>query len=267
MTFFLIQKENDGIPTTDLGFETIDAVKYHKWLHPGTSDIEYDYILITFNELKTYAKDGFIPVGSIEFCEEFFHLYGNIHPKAINIPKELMTDEFLGRNVQRIKIGNMENKIQFDSPKFVKNALKIKGYSDITDIIDPFTIIGERETYLDKDRYFKEYLVSDIIDISAEFRCFVYNGNLLDIRRYSGFDALSVNPDVKKIKNMISAYTAAPQAYTMDVAVTKDKKTVLIECHNFWAVGLYGFEYGENLTKMLKASFDYEVKKARRANV
>lgn len=252
---------------TDMGFQTIDAVKYHKWLHPGISDVEYDYILIDTENISSYAKDGFIPVGTVEFCEEFYHQYGNIHPKAINIPKELMTNEFLERNVQRIKIGNFENKIEFDSPKFVKNALKIKGYSDITTTIDPLIKVGERETYLDKDRYFKEYLVSDVIDIIAEFRCFVYRGNLLDVRRYAGFDYLELNPDIKKTQKMIEQYTNSPQAYTMDIAITKDKKTVLIECHNFWAVGLYGFENGETLLHMIKSAFDYEVKKARTKNV
>lgn len=64
-----------------------------------------------------------------------------------------------------------------------------------------------------------DFLISEIIDIKSEWRGFVLNGNLLDLRCYSG--EFSAFPNVNTIYDMIKDYTEAPKAYTIDVAVTE----------------------------------------------
>jgi hypothetical protein len=39
---------------------------------------------------------------------------------------------------------------------------------------------------------------------------------------------------------MIKAYKSAPIAYTLDIGIT-DYDTIVIECHDFFSCGLYGF--------------------------
>jgi hypothetical protein len=52
-------------------------------------------------------------------------------------------------------------------------------------------------------------------------------------------------PDVQKINTeMIPAYKSAPVAYTLDIGIIRrlsDFDTVVIECHDFFSCGLYGF--------------------------
>ena len=258
MKFFLIECDKNGVPSNDLGFAVIEAINFHNWFRSGVSDREYDWIQIKDMDFSQYLNDNFIPVGNIEFMEKFFHEFKNIHPRAINIPKELHKKEYLERNIETVKIGNIDRTISLGSNKFVKNALKIKGASGITDSIDQYFLLGERENYIDTERYYKEFLVSDIIDISSEWRCFVHNGKLLDAKQYSG--DLFIVPDINVINSMISDYSSSPGAYTLDVAVTKDGKTVLIECHNFWSVGLYGFNCGDKLLNMVYSAFKWELK-------
>lgn len=49
---------------------------------------------------------------------------------------------------------------------------------------------------------------------------------------------------------MIEGFKEAPEAYTIDVGVTSDGNTVLIEVHDFFSCGLYGFDDAKNLPNM-----------------
>ena len=40
---------------------------------------------------------------------------------------------------------------------------------------------------------------------------------------------------------MIKNYTTSPKAYTLDIGVNKKDGTFVIEVHNFFSCGLYGF--------------------------
>ena len=55
---------------------------------------------------------------------------------------------------------------------------------------------------------------------------------------------------------MVKVYdAAAPVAYTLDVAVTPEGKTVVIECHRFFSCGLYGFSDIAKYPKMLSQAW------------
>lgn len=109
-------------------------------------------------------------------------------------------------------------------------------------------IIGERFVKSnDKIKSFTEicktapegnYQISDLINIESEWRAFVYEGKLVGLQNYSGeFD---IFPNVDKIKAMINAYKTQPIAFTLDVAISNND-TVIIEVHDFFSCGLYGF--------------------------
>ena len=70
------------------------------------------------------------------------------------------------------------------------------------------------------------------------------------MRSYAG--DFRATPDFDKIDAMIAAYrNEAPAAYTLDVAVTETGDTVILEVHPFVSCGLYGFDQGDKLIKML----------------
>ena len=83
--------------------------------------------------------------------------------------------------------------------------------------------------------------VSQLIDIESEWRVFVFHGEIKHLANYSG--NCTIFPSVERIKEMIKCYQSAgaPIAYTIDVGITSDEKTVVIECHRFFSCGLYGF--------------------------
>ena len=58
---------------------------------------------------------------------------------------------------------------------------------------------------------------------------------------------------------LVKAYgEAAPKAWTLDVAVTTDSKTVVLECHRFFSCGLYGFSDLRRIPKMYSQTW-YEM--------
>jgi hypothetical protein len=98
--------------------------------------------------------------------------------------------------------------------------------------------------------------LSEKLDIVSEYRVFVYRDKLVGINNYGGeFNKL---PDLYLIEKMINEYKNEkdrPGAYTLDVAITKEGKTTLIEVHPFVSCGLYGFRRYDILPQMMIAGY------------
>lgn len=81
--------------------------------------------------------------------------------------------------------------------------------------------------------------VSSVVPIRSEYRVFVNRDRkIVDVRFYAG-DPFVV-PSKQRIEAMIAAYESAPSAYALDVYVTPDNQTFVMECNDFWALGTYG---------------------------
>lgn len=224
MIKFLIQIDNDvGIPQYDFCYELVKAVEYQNWYYDNN---EYDYYLT--NDMLEYDYHDYIPIGSVEFVLNFYKQYYNIDDiKPINIPQELMNRKYTKRWIDIIKIDSNNTiiiKYSRNSPMFIKDNTKIKG---IAEIFNPVRIYPQ-----------KEYLMSDVIDINSEWRAFVFNKKLVGLQNYSG--DFTMFPDINLINEMIEEYKSSPRAYTLDVGINKDE-TFLIEVHQFFSCGLYGF--------------------------
>lgn len=258
---FLIQskiiKNNNRIPMQDFGYEVIKAIEYYDWI-----DFEkrYDYELVTDFAFKSgrygapeavpfnYLTQESVPVGSVEFVIEFMkQCYGINNVEPLNIPQELIV--FANRNIQYIKNTEFKEKLDSNKEYFIKSATKIKGFTD--------RIIPRNKTVPDDT-----YMVSDIIDIDSEWRCFVKNGELLDIKCYSGNPFIL--PSIPVIEEMIKAYKSCPPAYTLDVCIESNGRTSIIECHNFFSCGLYGFSDYRNYPIMLIRAFKWQVSKEQK---
>lgn len=213
MATFLIQA-NHGQVMHDFTFHLIQAIKYTNWYH---SEVVHKYVLAD----TPCGPSSTIPVGSVEFVLSFYKQFYNIsHIKPINIPQSLMKAEFLKRVVE-FKSGES---IEVDTLAFVKSNEHIKGF---TNILNPGDRIPEGD-----------FLLSEVVPIDSEWRGFVYNGELLDLRCYTG--DFSFFPDVSIVRDMVRAFKDAPKAYTIDVGVS-NRGAFLIEIHQFFSCGLYGF--------------------------
>lgn len=229
MSKFFVQFDR-GIPAYDFCYLTIEAVNFNTWY---TGRHNHDII-------KDYDGNpkNVIPVGSVEFVHDFVKKhYPNVELKPINIPEELMEIEYTRRNVF---IGD---ETQVKPGLFVKSVTKVKGeYAGFVN-----TKVLPSDTYI----------ISEPINIISEWRCFVYNGVLQDLRRYSG--ELDSFPDVDMINEMIGQYKSAPVAYTLDIGVLDTHRTVVIEVHDFYSCGLYGFSEGDKLLLMFSGWFKQNV--------
>lgn len=201
---FLIQTINNKV-VHDFSLTLIESLKYYEWLGE-----KHDYILSESIDIP-----NMIPIGSVEFVVSYIEKYYNKTPKPLNIPLELMDIRFTGRKV----INGTNNNIS--SKMFVKSNDKIKYFTEITDTAP----VGN-------------YQISEIVDFQSEYRCFIYKNELVGVKHYCG--DFTLFPDIIKIREMIKKYVTSPISYTLDVGISNDD-TLIIECHDFFSCGLYGF--------------------------
>lgn len=234
---FLIQKINKEI-RHDFSFTLIDVIRFKNWFYNNrggnkimvkylnTIDVvEPDDIYPPF-EFKDSHKN-YVPIGSNDFVIEYLqHFYG-LTPKPLNVPEELF--HYAGREIYNGNERSIEGTV---GKYFVKSNDRIKGYAQM---------IGtdKREQFLYDDIPVGNYQISKYITIDSEWRAFVYEGKLVGLQSYAG--EFTLFPNVDTIKGMIKLYMSAPIAYTIDVGINDDCGTFVIECHDFFSVGLYGF--------------------------
>jgi hypothetical protein len=224
MKTFLIQTVDNEV-AHDFSFSLIEAIKYNNWYYHTNI---YRYILTNNTNVSI---SNCVPIGSIEFVMNYLNTYYPSNQyKPLNIPPELMKDEYLKRSCT---IETAENIHQYKEPLFIKDVDKLKGFCEIVNNKQDMPASGN-------------YLVSEIIDIKSEWRAFVYNNELVGLQNYSG--DFKLFPDVQIIQNMIKDFNY-PYAHTIDVGIN-DKGTFVIECHDFFSCGLYGFAEHKILPKM-----------------
>ncbi|HEX9826273.1 MAG TPA: ATP-grasp domain-containing protein [Flavobacteriaceae bacterium] len=203
---YLIQTIN-GKVKHDFSLTLLESIEFQNWLR---NDKSFE---VCFTDEPTMPN--YIPIGSVEFVSKYITDYYGLTPKPKNIPIELIGKNWTGRNV---KNGTEKDII---GEKFVKSNDRIKSFTEIC-----------------KTAPEGNYQISDLIDIESEWRAFVFEGKLVGLQNYSGeFD---IFPNVDKINAMINAYKTQPIAFTLDVAISNND-TVIIEVHDFFSCGLYGF--------------------------
>lgn len=261
---FIIQNEN-----FDFCYELKNACDFHNWF---CGIKEYSFKIVDTIPTKETVMDietkndvnisNIIPIGSVEFVQSYYRNIINItYIPPVNIPKELMKKEYTGRNFYEydknkkcyISVFDSNNTILTNSDKtfFIKEK-KIKGFSDICRIKDiDKKILGAVPLY--ENFTLSEYLPN----IISEYRCFVYRNQLLDCKNYSG--SFEVLPDFNIIREMISKYNNP--AYTLDVGILDNGKTICIECHDFFSCGLYGFYDYEKMLHMLISTHKKNIKR------
>lgn len=191
-----------------------------------------------------------IPVGSLPFVGRWLKInHGILTMNPIEVPVSLREEKFLGRDYRIVRGA--------DIPKvgdlFIKDVSALKAMS----------FLGPVEN-LHKCSVLKDdtlYQVSERIDIISEYRIFISDMEIEAICLYNG--DCTIFPNVPLLQEMKQKYYlsgAAPESYTIDVAVLKDGRTVILEIHPVTSVGLYGY-VSRNLAYMYKDGIDYYITK------
>jgi hypothetical protein len=94
---------------------------------------------------------------------------------------------------------------------------------------------------------------SELREFVSEYRCFVLEGQILDVRRYKG--DWSVAPSRKVVEACVAAYRPY-RAYCIDFGVLADGLgTVVVEVNDSFAMGCYGL-YPRAYASMIEARWE-----------
>lgn len=256
---FLIQKINNQI-RHDFSFTLLESARFWNWL---SND---QHVFIRYKNTETDDKDevqpfefskyhhSYIPIGSVEFVTQFLEHFHDLHPKPINVPTSLFN--YAGREIFNGTNLSLEG---LEGRWFVKDNDKIKGLTK--DVLNPDILSVPPKG---------NYQISKYVSIDSEWRTFVYKGKMVGLQHYVG--EFTLFPDVKEIKTMINRFEAskeAPMAYTLDVGVRPKleidgsyyNETFVIEVHDFFSCGLYGFSSHNILPAMFARWFTQYVNK------
>lgn len=185
-------------------------------------------------------------VGSVEATVEFFKLIDVKVPKYIGYPESLR--EYLGRNIQEVKVSSLINE---KLPYFIKPAEDVKKFTGcLIEKTGSLDFLKKYDNLKDDD----VVLLSEPIDIISEYRCFVHKQELKGIQYYSG--DYRDYPNVNMIEAMISDYVECNCAYTLDVGVLSNGSTILIEVNDMWAIGSYGFDSKKYVSMIVERFFE-----------
>lgn len=182
-------------------------------------------------EKLTIDKHNDVCIGSVEFTTMFFKKCNVEVPKYIGYPKEL--DEFLGRKIIETTFENLDD----DYPYFVKPSEDVKLFTGDT-VTKPqhLDYIKQYGNCKNDTKVFK----SEIVDFITEYRVFVSKGEIRGIKHYRGDFEKFIDVDV--VHQMVEKYKTCPSAFTLDVGLTTEGKTLLIEVNDMWSIGSYGLD-------------------------
>lgn len=174
-----------------------------------------------------------IVVDYIQQCENVFAKFNVLNPHVDDYPECLR--KFLGRKIWRDTI----NAISTDEGKwsagwFVKpvESKKFTG-KVISSIKDLIGCGAYNEDF--------EVLCSEPIEFIREWRCFVYYDQIIDVRPYKGDWHYNYDAEVlDEIMDQFIEWDKRPMACSIDIGVTKDGRTLLIECNDAYSLGAYG---------------------------
>lgn len=160
-------------------------------------------------------------------------------PKPVNVPESLLHSTYSGRHVRNVYVG--QNEVTMGDLRRAEQFCKSSDIIKLEHI--PINYNLSDETYLLPGNY----QFSTFVDIASEWRCFVYRDELVGLKNYSG--DFTVFPDVALIREMIKQHRQyyedkTPPAYVLDVAVDPNRmsSTFVVEVHDFFSVGFYGFD-------------------------
>lgn len=179
----------------------------------------------------TINKDTDVCIGSVELTTKFFELCQIPVPTYLGYPEELT--EFLGRKIIQTTFEDLGT----DYPYFVKPAEQVKLFTG--DTVTKPEHLGYLKQYGNCVNDTKVYK-SEVVDFVTEYRVFVSKGEIRGIKNYRGDFEKFIDIDI--VHQMVNKYKTCPSAFTLDVGLTTDGRTLLIEVNDMWAIGSYGLD-------------------------
>lgn len=233
----------------DFQFELLQTLK-DTWGSKRDNPV-YEFVsdsLIFDNRFSDKYKE-YIPIGSVEFVKNHMECFYGIQLLPINVPEDLF--KFTGREIHNFSLNELKEffkRDNFEREWFVKSNHIIKKSPSFLVIKEDYRVFfednqDESETF-QVSRYLDEKTTGT--QLVSEWRVFVHNKRIVGCKNYSSDDIFPAIPDSEIVKNMIASYDSRSPVYTLDVGVvydliTKETSTIIVEVHDFYSCGLYGF--------------------------
>ena len=196
----------------------------------GLTRMGYDVHPFTMDNIPTDITSDIVVHGGINTIRNIITKLGVEQP-AIHNPQDYLPkycNDRVFKSSTIINVKNWDNK----APYFIKPMYDHKLFTGfvVNNIFDKNKLGKYPDDTL--------VLVSDVINMVSEYRCFVHKGKLVGSKNYTGDFTKNIDYDI--VKNAIKDYPNQPVAYSLDFAVTDEGKTTLIEINDGFALGSYG---------------------------
>ena len=175
----------------------------------------------------------------IDQCNSIFSKFG-IEPSIPDYPKVM--DKFLGRKIWKDTINSISRSEEKWSAGYFVKPVRNKVFTG--------KIISSISDLVGCGNYSEDYdvLVSEPLDICAEWRCFILYDEIVDVRPYGllldiGRKSYRYHYDFKVLDSMMEAFISwekRPTACSLDICVIKDGQTLLVEINDAYSLGCYG---------------------------
>jgi ATP-grasp domain, R2K clade family 3 len=214
---------------------------------------------VGFNELgvKTIPFQGFGDIETVVDCgpEALVNGFiGDIHkamikmglpvPPSIDYPEELAS--FYGRKIWEGTLDDIQDR-GLHSGVFVKPRGYQKLFTGLLWRGDPRNRLYLAPYPKETPTYF-----SEPVTFVSEYRCFVLEGEILDVKHYRG--DWSKGPDRDVVEAAVKAYQPY-RAYAIDFGVLHDGPTVVVEVNDAFALGCYGL-HPIGFARMIEARWE-----------
>lgn len=165
-------------------------------------------------------------VGWVRTVQNALRRLGVPVPPPIDYPEALRP--WFGRAIEKTTLGALRGKATDLFVKPVEHKL-FTGFL----VTDPRDWV-EAESFDDDTPVWR----SEVVDFVSEWRCYVADHRLVGLRHY--LDDPWAMPDKTTVLQMVRAWDDAPAGCAVDVGVTRDGRTLLVEVNDGYALGDYG---------------------------
>lgn len=197
-----------------------------KAAYNGFKRLGIESVLFSCNEELDQRNPEDIVVGGMLIMGSVFEQLG-IVPNSYDYPEELT--DYLGREIDTILLKDLQKQ---ELPAFVKPVEEKAAKGTVVNTLDD---AEEYYRLLEPDT---ELYCSEVVDFVSEWRCFVRYGEIIGIQIYNGDRTYAYDRNV--VEKAVSDYSSIPTACSLDFGVTKDRRTLLIEVNDGFAIGAYG---------------------------
>ena len=206
--------------------------------------------------MQDYARHGFaecgVELGTFEWIDDIDEMcdlgsyvgvagyIGDVHralkrlsrPIPMNVDYPHWLRHTLGRNIRRGYLGDVRASMD---PVFIKPV----AHKEFTGMVWEGRAEDRRKIVTQPDDV--KVWISDLVEFRSEYRSYILNHVVIDVRHYKGDWSLAPNRSiVEDAAALLALKKEAPRAYCLDWGIDRQGRTLLVEMNEGYAMGHYG---------------------------